>query len=384
MMNVKPIVILIVVGLIVAAGIAAAVALNKGNESTPGELEDHFGNTFTLSKKVERSVVEAGAALRFTTYMGDKASETVVGTSSTYSFGTGVNQYSYVYDFSPAATLGAFTSSVEEIIALNPDIVIIGYVASSLPNDVVSFIKTLKAAGIPTCVVKYLDDFTQDDYKEQLRLMGKVFDTEDIAEKLISETDNILEDLGQRMSAVTDPVGVYVGGVKFSGIKDFLWTNVSYGGFMYLGSKIVNIAVKINPSATYQVATDWERIYNFNGDIDAVFVDLAGYELVKNQWNSGESKFRVISAINDGNFYYVLPQTNNGTCHDNTLVAAYVIGSILFPEQFGDVNIEETAKKIFAAFNGGSEEAGEAVYNGMVGYIQSTNGVTGLGGKIAF
>lgn len=391
MVNGKFVAIAAVALLAVAGGVVAFYTLGN-NSSEDGDegthtLQDYYGNEFTVKRDVDRAVIESGAALRFVSYMGQDALETIVGSSlAKQSIGTGATSYSYASLPNYTYLSDCSTGNAENIKVLNPDIVIVGCSKGKMTDDIVEMIDLMKSLGIPVCVVKYLDDVTQEDYKTQVRLMGNIFGCDDRAEELISGTDAILKDLSSRMDKMEGTKNVYVGGVSFAGIKDFLWSNVAYGGMMYLDSeKVINSAKQMNPSATYQVELQWDDIYNYQKDktIDLALLDLGGYELTKSNYMSDSTLYNHVDAIKNGQFYFMLPQTSAGTLHDNTLIAAYAIGSILCPEQFSDVDMKEISEKIWSLFMD-SDECGEDVYNGMSSYIKGITGVDRLFGKVPF
>lgn len=383
----KLLVVLVAVIIVASAGI---YVLTKDNtDKTRGDLTltDYYGNEFTITDNIERTVVESGGALRFVSYMGDDAINTIVGSTLEKSaLETGSTSYSYV-DMPDYKYLSDCTkANIENIKILDPDLLIVGCSKSKLTDTITETITSMKAIGIPVCVVRYLDDVTQEDYKTQVKLMGQIFDCEDRAKKLIDGTQKILDDLNSRMSSAKVSKNVYVGGVSYMGVKGFLWSNVAYGGMLYLdSSKIVNVATEINPSATYQVELEWDDIYNYQKDktIDLALLDMGGYNIVKADYTGDKAPYMKVDAIAEGDFYYILPQTSSGTLHDNTLIAAYIIGTIVCPDQFKDVDLTSVAKEIWSLFMD-SDSVGEDIYDGMTKYIGGITGTDALHGAPTF
>ncbi len=385
-MDTKAIVAVAAIAVVVIAGVA--VFMMNTDQDSDRQLEDMFGNEFTLKDEVKKSVIESGAALRFTSYMGDSAMGTIAGSSfdpanknagsTSYSYANFPESYTYLTKINSA--------NAEKIIEINPDIVIIGCSKSKLSDDQIKLIDTLKAAGIPSCVVRYVDDVTDADFEKQVRLMGEIFGCQSRAAELLDGIKAILSDLSGRISSMSETKNVYVGGVAFMGTKGFLWSNVAYGGLLYLDPlKVSNVAKTLVPSATYQAECSFEMIYEFekNNTIDLAILDVAGYDMTKADYASNTSAYKAVSAIRDGNFYYVLPQTSSGTLHDNTMIASYSIGKIVDSKDFGSVDLVKKSKEIYSLFLG-SEKAGEKAYNGIAAYVNGITGDASLFGHVGF
>ncbi len=385
-MNTKAILAVAVVAIVVVAGVAV-FTLGSDKESDR-QLEDLYGNKFTVKNDVKTSVVESGAALRFTSYMGDDAMKTIVGStfdpanknkgSTSYSYATFPSSYKFLVKVDSA--------NAEKIIDLKPDIVLIGCSKSKLSDDQTQLIGALKTVGIPTCVIKYVDDVTTDEFAKQVDLMGKIFGCEKRATELLEKVKGIIGDLSGKMSSFSETKNVYVGGVAFMGTKDFLWSNVAYGGLLYLDpTKVVNIAKTLVPGATYQAECSFEKIYEFEktNTIDLALLDVAGYEVTAGNYEADPSIYNKVTAIQNKNFFYVLPQTSSGTLHDNTIVAAYSIGKNIDPTGFKSVDLVSKAKEIYSIFLG-SDAAGEAAYNGISAYVKGITGNGDLFGPVGF
>jgi len=388
-MNTKVIIAVAAIAVVVIAGVAVYMFYgNGGDEPSEHQYTDLYDNEFTVKGTVKTTVVESGAALRFLSYMGDGALSTIVGSNYAITdHNTGSTSYSYAKLPTNYKVLSKVDSAnAEKIIELKPDIVLIGCSKSKLSDDQALLISTLKAASIPTCVVKYVDDVTTEEFSKQVKLMGDIFGAKKRATELLNGIEKITDDLSGKIASMSGKKNVYVGGVAFQGTKGFLWSNVAYGGLLYLDpAKIVNIAKILVPAATYQAECSFEMIYEFEktNTIDLAILDVAGYAMTAEDYANNAASYEAVNAIAEGDFYYVLPQTSSGTLHDNTLIAAYSVGKILDPEGFASVDLVQKAKEIYTLFLG-SSAAGNAAYNGISSYVKGVTGSDDLFGEVGF
>ena len=387
-MNPKFIVAIAAVAIIIGAGaVSAYYMMGPQDGSDTQSYTDLFDNKFEVKNDVGKIVVESGAALRFVSYMGTDAVNTIVGSNfEKASQNTGSTSYSYVTFPNYTQLSKVDSANAENIIALNPDLVLIGCSKAKISDDQVQLINTLKQAKVPVCVIKYVDDVTTDEFNKQVNMLGKIFKCETRATELLNGIASLTSDLSTRVAGMTDSKNVYVGGVAFMGTKGFDWSNVAYGGMLYLApDKIVNVASLLFPNETYAVEVGFEKIYNAQTTygIDIAVLDLAGYSVTKTDYDSDSSKYTAVDAINDGRFYYALPQTSSGTLHDNTIIASYSIGKIVAGDEFDDVDLVTTAKQVYSLFLG-STELGNKAYNGIVGYVQGITGSQDLFGEVSF
>lgn len=378
---------LMVIGLVAvlaSAGVYAATNFDdRGNDGGDGErtLTDLFGNEFTVGK-VDRLVVDWGMAMRWVSYMGQDVIDSIVGARvAKQSLNTGDLPYSYLKfpdDYTYLSSINQ--NNYERIVELNPDLVVFcGW--SNLSDDTITFIRNLKAVGIPTCLIKSISDVRDDDFERQLTLLGKVFGKEEQARRIVDGTAQYIRDLSKRLDGVSGEVNVYVGGVGFNGPHTFLGTNVEYNSFNYLDSKkVINVAKVVKPTASYGVMMEWDDIYNAQKDpgIDICMLDLDGFKLTAEDYRKNPAVYNQVNAIREVGFHYSIPHTHNGTIIENTLIGAYIIGSLAYPDAFKDTDVNRVAEEVWALFYG-SDEAGDLIYNGISRYVTSLTGTEDAG-----
>ena len=95
---------------------------------------------------------------------------------------------------------------------------------------------------------------------------------------------------------------------------------------------------------------DFEAILQEQPEI--VFIDEGNLNTVKQDFDRDPRKYCQLAAFRNGKIYGILPYNYY---HTNIAVAfadAYYIGKVLYPNCFGDVNLELKADEIFQAFLG--------------------------------
>ncbi|MDD3257181.1 MAG: ABC transporter substrate-binding protein, partial [Methanocorpusculum sp.] len=106
-------------------------------------------------------------------------------------------------------------------------------------------------------------------------------------------------------------------------------------------------------TSTGYAAVSKEQIIAWDADI--IFVDLgtrsaagggAIYEL------QTDPSYQELSAVKAGEVYAVNPHTSMGTNHETSMANAYYIGTILYPEQFADIDPAAKADEIYTFIDG--------------------------------
>ena len=81
-------------------------------------------------------------------------------------------------------------------------------------------------------------------------------------------------------------------------------------------------------------------------DPDIVFLDPGNLDLVNDEYRNNPGFFHSLRAVREG-AVYTMPSTNAaGPNISYILVNAYYAGSVLYPQQFADLNFEEKAGEI--------------------------------------
>ena len=332
------------------------------NTSDPSQTEegtrtitDSTGRTVTIPETVESIVCVNVGALRYTCYM--QAQDLVVGVEDYEQEPTMSRLYNYVnFDqFSSLPVIGSNGEHYPEaIISANPDVIIMSAAESKDADDLQD--KT----GIPVVVVPGSDTTLDDNAYETIRLMGEVYGKEDRAEELTNYLDSIKADLETRTADIpdADKPTVYVGGVSFKGHHGFEGTEANYGPFVLIHAN--NLADTTGQSGAFDI--DTEQVLAW--DPDVIFLDFNGMALINEDYAKNPDFYQGLTAVREGRVYSQISFRSSASNLETALADAYYAATILYPEQFADIDPVEKAGEIFTALLGTNpyEDLKEAGY----------------------
>lgn len=352
--NAKWIVILLAMVLtLTACGGKQEIAENAADTRT---IVDGAGREVEIPEQVERIVCVGVGTLRYTVYL--QAQDLVVGVEDCEQEATMTRLYNYV-NFEQFAALPITGENgvpyTEDIIDADPQVIILSAFASVDPDELTS--KT----GIPVVVVPGSDTTMDDKAYETIRILGEVCGVEDRAEELTGYLDGIKADLAQRIAAV--PEGerptVYVGGVSFKGHHGFEGTEAGYGPLALIGAN--NLADTTGQAGAFNI--DLEQVLEWDPNI--IFVDFNGLPLINEDYAVNPDYYESLTAVQEGRVYSQISFRSNATNLETALADTYYAATVLYPEQFADVDIQEKTGEIFTMLLGSNpyndlKEAGYA------------------------
>ena len=327
-------------------------ALSKEDTRT---ITDSAGRTVEIPKTIERIVCVNVGALRYTCYM--QAQDLVVGVEDYEQEPTMSRLYNYV-NFDLFADLPVIGSNGEHypeaIIAADPEVIIMAGNDSQDADDLQN--KT----GIPVVVVPGSDTTLDDNAYETIRLMGEVYGKEDRAEELTDYLNSVKDDLEQRTAGIPeeDKPSVYVGGVSYKGAHGFEGTEANYGPFVLIHAN--NLADTTGQSGAFDI--DMEQVLAW--DPDVIFLDFNGMSLINEDYAKNPDFYQGFTAVQEGRVYSQISFRSSASNLETALADAYYAATILYPEQFADVDPVEKAGEIFTALLGTNpyEDLKEAGY----------------------
>lgn len=326
-----------------AASGAASGAQSASTETRT--ITDGTGRTVEIPATIER-IAPLGNAPRILTYLG--LADKFVGIQECEIAKSPKMAYAYPHREEWAKlpnigtdAMGAGEWYAEELIACKPDVIITSYTAE-VSDDI------QRQTGIP--VISFQDgaDLFSDEYYDYFRLLGNACNVSDRAEELITCIDDCLADLEERTKDVPEDnkPTVLGAGATFKGAHSIDGVYTNYPIFEALSAK--NVASDTPTQSTGAALVDKEQILKWNPDI--IFFDAGSMELVNTDYQENPAYFESLKAVQDGNLY----QWPNSTWHwsnvEIPLVTGYYVGSLLYPEEFKDVNFEEKASEIFDLF----------------------------------
>lgn len=351
-------IIALLLALVLALGLCAC-----GNSSAPAEsaapaeseapadapaadtriIVDAKGREVEIPETVESIICVGVGALRYTCYV--QGQELVVGVEEYEKEGGMDRMYNYVnYDlFKDLPAIGGNGEPwEEEIIKLNPQVIVMSFSSKADPDELQA--KT----DIPVVSIPGSDTTLDDNAFETIRILGELYGKEERAEELTAYLHSIEDDLNQRTAGVPDEdkPSAYVCGVSFKGIHGFEGTEANYGPFVLINAK--NLADESGQELAYDV--DLEQVITW--DPDVIFVDYNGLGLINEDYAAHPDYYNSLTAVKEGKVYAQVSFRSYATNLDTALADAYYAASILYPEQFADVDIEAKIGEIFETILG--------------------------------
>ncbi|WP_052379658.1 iron ABC transporter substrate-binding protein [Methanoculleus sp. MH98A] len=326
-----------------------------GNEPA-GEIvtiTDAYGREVTVPVNPTRVVCSGAGCLRLITYL--EGSDLVVGVDNIDKADNSYSEKEYnarAYylahpEYASLPLIGNHHSddNPENIVLCNPDVIFRTNGATAALSDEELQEKT----GIPVVGLNYGDPTAnREALYDSLRLMGTVIGKEDRADEVVAFLEAQIDDLAGRVAGVnpTNPVTVYVAGISSRGPQGFQSTSPTYAPFEYINANRFNVANNPdNPAAQVDVAK--EKILDW--DPDVIFVELGTVQInpdAIDMMRTDES-LRILKAVQNGEVYGLVPYNWYSYNYGTAIISAYYAGTLMYPEQFSDIVIEEKADEIY-------------------------------------
>lgn len=301
-------------------------------------ITDSEGREVEIPEKVESIVCLNVGALRYTCYM--QAQDLVIGVEDyekEQSISRGYNYVNFEL-FQDLLVVGNNGEHYpEEIISADPDVIVMSAYDDSDADSL------QEKTGIPVVVVPGSDSMMDEGAYETFRIMGELYGKEDRAQELLDYMDSIKEDLETRTADVAeeDKLTAYVAGVSYKGAHGFEGTEAGYGPFAAINAK--NLADETGQTGPFDI--DPEQVLAW--DPDVIFVDFNGLDLVNEDYASNPEYYEQLTAVQEGRVYSQISFRSSASNLDTALADTYYAASVLYPEQFADVDPEEKAAEIF-------------------------------------
>ena len=328
---------------------SASAAASSSQDSAGSEtrsITDSVGRTVEIPSTVE-TIVPLGNAPRMITYLGLADKVVGVGGMSADKI-TPVTAYAYATkdlwaDLPVVGTDagGATDYYPEEIIAVNPDVILCSYTAE-LADEIQ--IKT----GIPVVMVP-MGTLFGEDYEEALRLLGDVCGAQDRAEEVITYINDCLADLETRTADIAEASKPTVLGAAatFKGAHGIEGVYSNYAVFEAIAANDVTEGIS---DTTGGVLVDKEQVLGWNPGY--IFLDSGGVSLVEQDYAESPDFYAQLTAVQNGNVYQYPSSTSYYSNVEIPIVNSYYVACLLYPEQFEDISFEEKANEIFKFFLG--------------------------------
>jgi len=347
--------ILVALLLVAAGGLTACSSedVHSNTYSTEAQSEtrivtDVWGREVIIPAHVETIVTLGPGATRIAAYLD--VIDMIIGAE------TQTAAFNILMDFNPIvhetfSTLpivgrgggsGENNAYVEELITLASDVVLAAFTPDAA-------MELQAQSGIPVVAVRYISTgLANETFFAATRVFGEVVGAQDRAEAVLSHIEFLREDLNHRTVNVPDEekLRVYAGAITFAGQRGFGGTYSNFGPLAVINA--LNVADNALEEGFYEV--DFEQIVAWDPDI--IFLDPGNMSLVNGEYAVNPALFRSLRAIQQDRVYTMPAFNFSATNVTFALINAYFAGTILFPQQFADIDIEEKSAEILTFFLG--------------------------------
>ena len=327
----------------------APVSSNTSNTALPTSITDVYGRTVELPEEINNTICLGAGALRMVCYA--QGEDKVIGVEEAEHQQTLAKAYNYLnYDkFKdlPIVGQGGAGGNIpyeEEIIKVNPDVIIAAYTQQEAD-------KLQAKTGIPVVCVSYngIFDPTMD---QSLELIGTLLGKQERCKEVIDYMQAAKQDLNNRTKDIPDDQKptVFRGAVSFRGGHGIEGTYAQFPPFVAINAK--NVVDETGKDGSLII--DKEKILTWNPDI--IFLDPNNMHLVRDDYKDNADFYHSLKAVQDGKVYTQIAYNWYTTNVEVAIADAYYAGTIIYPEQFKDINIVEKANDIFVHMLGDKAE----------------------------
>ena len=332
--------------------ISAAIPLSPAAAEVT--VTDSWGREVSIPEKVTRVICSGSGCLRYLVYLqGQDLAVAVDDMEKSRSMFESRPYYLAHPELKEKPLFGEFRGfdNPELIVALDPAPQVIFKVNGKMGHDPVEL---QNKTGIPVIILEYGQlGIGKKEMDETLLLMGRVIGKEQRAREVIAFFDGIIEDLAKRTADIPEGErpSCYIGGVAFKGPHGMTSTEPAYPPFMFVNAR--NVAADPSRKASEQLQQSTFSVESLvSMDPDKIFIDLStlqgGAEVNALNQLRTEAPYQVLSAVEKGEVYGVLPYNWYSQNQGSILADAYFIGKVLYPERFEDVDPAEKADEIYS------------------------------------
>ncbi len=344
------------VGLPISCLIFLLVLVSSGEGAVVSDLA---GRSVTVPEKVSRIVCVGPGALRLAVYL--EAASRVVGVERMEKrFPRGRPYWlahPELHDLPVIGPGGAAAINrkpdLEAILVLKPDLVLATYWERELADEI------SQALGIPVVVLSYGSSPAWNSVlRKSIEVAGKILGREARAKDLIRYVDDLKHDLARRTASIPAfrKPRAYVGAIGYRGSHGITSTEDPYPPFLWTATP--NAVRSMGSRLGSHVFVDKEQLLAM--DPHVIFIDGGGVPLVREDFHRHPAFYKALSAFRSRRVFILFPFNFYAANLETILVDAYVVGKLLYPKHFQDVDLEEISGQIFRFF------VGRDVYRDMV------------------
>ncbi len=232
---------------------------------------------------------------------------------------------------------------LEAVLKVKPDVIFVTYMESAKADAL------QKKLGIPVVVLTYgrFEQFDEVVY-DSLRVAGKALNAESRAADVIAFAQNCKGDLKKKTAGLgaAATAGVYAGAVGFKGTQGIESTDANYPPLEWVNAN--NVAQRSGKQG--HLFIDKEQLLAW--DPEVIFIDGGGLSLVRQDFQKKAELYKALRAVKNGRVYLLFPFNWYMTNICTTIIDAYAVGKVLYPDRFADIDLKRKADEVYTFFVG--------------------------------
>lgn len=301
-------------------------------------ITDMRGRKVEIPTKAER-IVAIGCAQRFACYLG--AADRLIAVEESDQEDSVGCTYRHVYHelFSALPIIGDGGSNgalvnEEAILMAAPDLVL----ADSLDVDTCNALQA--KTGVPIVALDQPEAVFDERYYANMEVAGDALGVPERAKEIVDFIKGIQDDIALRVKDADRGITAYACGISYRGGHGFDGTEANFPPFLACG--IENIADGEGLDGPYTI--DVERV--IAAQPDYIFIESGNLDLVGEDYANSPAVYNALAAVEAGATYSLISHRFYSTNVELALANCYQVASVVFPEEFADVDAVEKLDEI--------------------------------------
>jgi iron complex transport system substrate-binding protein len=217
----------------------------------------------------------------------------------------------------------------EKLLVVDPDVIFTTY-----NSDAASIDELQQKTGIPVVALSYgITSVFDPEVDKSIEIIGTITGNEKRSKEVIAYFDELKIDLQSRTENVadSDKLSVYFGAQSMRGAHGIESTSGNFALFDAISaSNVVDEA-----GISKYIILDKEALLIM--DPEVVFIDEGGFSQVQADYKTNPLYYEEIKAFKNDKVYMQPPYNYYSTNIEIALANTYYMGSVLYPEEFSDV-----------------------------------------------
>lgn len=332
-------------GLLAVAGVVAPVASARAAGSKDSAkiaetrtVTDMRGREVAIPARPER-IIAIGCAQRFACYLG--VADRLIAVEESDQQDSVACTYRHVYHdlFTALPIIGDGGSNgalvnEEAILMAAPDLVL----ADSLDTDTCDALQA--KTGVPIVALDQPEAVFDERYYANVEVAGDALGVPERAAEVVAFIRSVQDDIAARVKDADKDVTAYACGISYRGGHGFDGTEANFPPFLACG--IENVADGDGLDGPYTI--DVERV--IAAQPDYIFIESGNLGLVGEDYANSPAVYHALKAVEAGATYSLISHRYYSTNVELALANCYQVASVVFPDEFADVDAVEKLDEI--------------------------------------